>query len=98
MSGLLAVTLGAVRAVTVSLVILGVGVALDQRWSIVASRVVLWVVLLGSAVMVIPDRQDAADFGDPGLQWRFAAVAFYMLLCIALLGRVARSARHTSFA
>lgn len=92
-SGLLAMTTLAVIAVAVSLLILGVGVALAQRWSIVASRVVLWIVLIGSAFMMIPDREEAVRFGDPGLQWQFAAVALYMLVCIVLVGRAARAAQ-----
>jgi hypothetical protein len=95
-SGLLAMTMPAVIGVAVSLLILGVGVALAQRWSIVASRVVLWVVLIGSAFMTIPDREDAVRFGDPGLQWQFAAVAAYMLVCIVLVGRAARSKNSRS--
>lgn len=97
-SGLLVMTTSAAIAVAVTLFILGVGVALAQRWSIVASRVALWVVLIGSAFMMIPDREDAVRFGDPGLQWQFAAVAVYMLVCIVLVGRAARSKNPQSAA
>lgn len=92
-SDLLAINPFVLIAVAVSLLLLGVSVALAWRWSLVVSRVVLWVVLIVSALMIVPDREDAVLVGDPGPQWQFAAVALYMLVCIVLVGRAVCTAQ-----
>ena len=71
-----------------SLLVLGGLIVLKERWALMPARVLLWLLLAMSAMMIIPDLDDAVRFGDPGLQWRFAIFAGYLLVCIVLVGRV----------
>ena len=70
------------------LLVLGGLIVLKERWALMPARVLLWLLLAMSAMMIIPDLDDAVRFGDPGLQWRFAIFAGYLLVCIVLVGRV----------
>jgi hypothetical protein len=70
------------------LLILGCLIAMKQRWAMMPARVALWVLLVISALMIVPDPEEAIHVGDPGLQWRFAVFGGYLLVCIVLVGRV----------
>ena len=73
--------------------ILGCLITLRKYWALMPARVVLWALLFISAMMIVPDWDDALRFGDPGLKWRFGFFAGYLLICIVLIGRVRPTAK-----
>ena len=72
------------------LLALGCLITLRRRWAMMPARVALWVLLIISALMIVPDPEEALRVGDLGLHWRFAIFAGYLLICIVLVGRVRR--------
>ena len=83
-----AVTRSVLITAAACLLAIGFCIALERRWAVVVGRVALWLLVVAAALMFIPDREEAVRTGDPGLQWQFAVLAGYLLLCIALVGRV----------
>ena len=76
------------------LLAIGICIALEKKWAVLVGRVALWPAVIIAAFMVVPDREDAVRTGDPGLQWQFAVLAGYLLLCIVLVARVRKSPRR----
>jgi hypothetical protein len=70
------------------LLVIGICIALEKNWAVLVGRVALWPLAIIAAFMVVPDREDAIRAGDPGLQWQFAVLAGYLLVCIVLIARV----------
>lgn len=90
LGGVFVLTWSALAVVVLCLAVIGVCIALGWRWAVWAGRVLLWPVIVVAAFMMVPDREEAVRAGDPGLQWQYAGVAAYLLLCVVLISRVRR--------